>query len=262
VLPSAFLEPYIGYSSISMIETAGSSHYNSLQVAVNRRFTSNVQFGVNWTWSKAMGFNDDENGVLDALLPRSSDYGLASFDRTQIFKFNWVYDLPRPFHWTPAKVAFNDWQLSGVFSLVSGAPAAVTFTTTNALDITGSASQTPRPNLVCNPNISNPTFYTNFNTSCFQEPAVGTLGNEGKFAIRGPGINNWDLSLVKKFPTLEHVHLEFRCEAYNALNHSQFSALDTTAQFNAAGAQINKDLGAFTVARPPRVMQLALRATF
>ena len=263
-LPSAFLEPYIGYNAISMLETAASSHYNSLQVAVNRRFSKNVQFGANWTWSKAMDFNDDENGVLDALMPRNMAYGLASFDRTNIFKVNWVYDLPRPFRWTPAKVAFNDWHLSGVFSLMSGAPAAVSFATTNALDITGSSSQTPRPNLVCNPNISKGarTFYKNFDTSCFTEPAVGTFGNEGKFVMRGPGTNNWDLSLVKNFPSVERVHLEFRCEAYNTFNHPQFSALDTTAQFNASGTQINGDFGAFTAANRPRVVQLALRATF
>jgi len=44
-LSSAFLRPFVGYNSINMIETAASSHYNSLQVSVNRRFTNNVQFG-------------------------------------------------------------------------------------------------------------------------------------------------------------------------------------------------------------------------
>jgi hypothetical protein len=263
-LPSAFLRPFIGYNSINMIETAASSHYNSLQVSVNRRFTNNVQFGANWTWSKAMGFNDDENVVIDALMPVRSDYGLASFDRTHAFKFNWVYDLPSPFRMAPAKIALNGWQLSGILSLVSGAPAAVTFTTTNGVDITGTASQSPRPDVVGNPVIpkGDRTFYKNFDPTVFRLPAVGTFGNEGKFVMRGPGINNWDISLVKNFPIRERIKAQFRCEAYNALNHSQFAAMDTGARFDATGKQVNANLGAFTIARPPRVMQFLLRATF
>ena len=264
-LSSAFLEPYAGYGTISEIETAASSHYHGLQVSINRRFAKNVQLGANWTWSKAMGFNDDENVVLDALMPRNMDYGLDSFDRTHIFKFNWVYDLPQMFRSGPAKVALNDWHLSGIFSAMSGAPATVSFTTSNGLDITGSPSQTPRPNVVCNPYSSSGgawTFSRNFNTSCFQEPAVGTFGNEGKYVLRGPGTNNWDLSLFKNFPIVERVHMEFRFEAYNTFNHPQFSAIDTSAVFNAAGQQTNADFGAFTTANRPRVLQLGLRATF
>jgi hypothetical protein len=197
-------------------------------------------------------------------MPVRSDYGLASFDRTHAFKFNWVYDLPSPFRMAPAKIALNGWQLSGILSLVSGAPAAVSFTTTNGVDITGTASQSPRPDVIGNPVISkgDRTFYKNFDPTVFRLPAVGTFGNEGKFVMRGPGINNWDISLVKNFPIRERIKAQFRCEAYNSFNHSQFSAMDTVARFDATGKQVNLNLGSFTIARPPRVMQFLLRATF
>jgi hypothetical protein len=211
-----------------------------------------------------MGFNDDENGVLDALLPLRSDYGLASFDRTHAFKFNWVYDLPKHFRGGPAKWVLNGWQLSGIVSLVSGAPGTATFTTTTGIDITGSASQTPRPDVVGNPVLpkGDRTFNRNFDGSVFRLPAVGTLGNEGKFVFRGPGVNNWDSSLVKNIPFRERINGQLRWEVYNALNHSQFSALDTGARFDPSGKQVNANFSSFTVSRPPRVMQLLLRVIF
>ena len=54
----------------------------------------------------------------------------------------------------------------------------------------------------------------------------------------------------------------FRAEMYNAFNHTQFSALDSAARFDAAGRQINTRLAEFTTARSPRIIQLAIRATF
>ena len=71
----------------------------------------------------------------------------------------------------------------------------------------------------------------NFNTEAFRAPAVGTVGNAPKDVIRGPGRNNWDISVFKYF-TLpgEGVKLQFRGEFYNAFNHTQFSGVDTTAE--------------------------------
>jgi hypothetical protein len=176
---------------------------------------------------------------------------------------NWVYDLPNiPSHWAPAERIFNNWQFVGIASFVSGAPTTVTFTTTNGADITGTSSLGPRVNVVCSPKLSSPTFSQNFNTSCFQLPAVGTVGDAGKDTLRGPGINNFDLSLFKNFTIRERVHLSFRADAYNALNHTQFSAFNTAAQFSPSGQQVNTALGQYTTARNGRIGELSLRATF
>jgi hypothetical protein len=94
-------------------------------------------------------------------------------------------------------------------------------------------------------------------------PAVGTLGNAAKTLIRGPGIDNFDLAMFKNFYLRERLRLQFRVEAYNAFNHTQFSDLDTTARFNSAtGQQINSRFSEFTAARTPRRLQLALRLVF
>ena len=264
-LPSQFEEPIVGYGNIGIVEAASSSNYHSMQVSVNRRFARNLQFGASWTWSKTMDFNDGDGDSIVPLVPRSYYYGMASFDRTHALKINWLYDLPKVrLNWAPAQHILNNWQLAGIVSFVSGAPTTVSFTTTNGMDITGTSSLGPRVNVVCNPLLAkgDRTFYKNFNTSCFQLPAVGTFGNAARTELRGPGISNFDLSVFKNFTIRERLQVQFRCEAYNAFNHTQFSAFNTAAQFSPTGQQVNTNFGAYTAARNPRIGQLALKVTF
>jgi hypothetical protein len=186
---------------------------------------------------------------------------LASFDHTHVVKINYLWDIPAP-HWQSkiSRIALAGWQLSGITSFVSGAPLGVSFTQVTPTDITGSPTDGPRIEVTENPIIpkSQRTFYHNFNTSVFTLPAVGTVGNAAKTVIRGPGINNWDAAVFKNFSIHEPLRLQFRGELYNAFNHAQFTALDTTARFDASGNQVNSDFGAFTAAGNPRLIQLVL----
>jgi hypothetical protein len=265
-LPAAFLRPYPGFQSIGHIEWAGSSTYHSLQATANRRFARGLQFGAAWTWSKALDYNDNDNETISTLVsPRVWNYGLASFDRTHVLKLNWLWDVPRtPWRGGPLNWIFNDWRLSGITSFVSGAPLGAGFTQVAATDITGTPSQAARIVVLDNPVLpkSERTFSRNFRTDVFAAPAVGTIGNAAKTLIRGPGINNWDIAILKSFPVREPLRLQFRCEIYNAFNHTQFQNLDTTARFDAQGRQVNARLGEFTSARPARIMQFALRLSF
>jgi hypothetical protein len=121
-------------------------------------------------------------------------------------------------------------------------------------------------NVVGDPNIAkgSRTFGENFNPAAFALPAVGTLGNGGVGILRGPGINNWDLSMYKSWPwgKSEGRYVQLRTEFYNAFNHTQFSTLNTGAIFNPAGAEVNTQFGAFTAARDPRRIQFALKLVF
>ena len=97
----------------------------------------------------------------------------------------------------------------------------------------------------------------------FAPPAVGTFGNASKDVVRGPGINNWDISMFKNIPLpIERWRMQFRAESYNTFNHTQYSSFDTGARFDAQGRQVNTRLSEFTAARSPRRLQLALRLTF
>jgi hypothetical protein len=265
-LSAPFLRPVVGYNSIGMREWASSSNYHSLQVTANRRFARGVQFGGAWTWSKALDFNDTDFVAISTLLPvRMRQYGLAAFDRTHVLKANWLWDVPKgPWRAPALRTALNGWQMSGIASFVSGAPATVSFASSGGLDITGSPTDTPRIDVVGNPVLpkSERSFSSNFRTDVFRMPAVGTAGNAAKTLVRGPGINNWDVAMFKTFPVWEKVRLQFRWELYNAWNHTQFSAFDNAARFDNQGVQTNTRLSEYTAARNPRQMQFSLRLFF
>lgn len=266
-LPASFLRSYSGYNEINLREWAASSNYHSLQVSVNRRFARGLQLGGSWTWSKSMDYNSaDLATTVTPLVPvRIWNYGLSDFDRTHVAKINYLYDVPGPRRNHPVvKQALGGWQVSGITSFVSGAPVAVSLAQVSPVDITGSSSLSPRVDVVGNPVLpkSERTFSRNFRTDVFRMPAVGTTGNSARTVLRGPGINNFDIAILKNFAIREAMRLQFRCELYNAFNHTQFSAFDTTARFDAQGRQVNSRLGEFTAARLPRQMQLALRFFF
>src|SRR5262249_54860449 len=93
-----------------------------------------------------------------------------------------------------------------------------------------------------------------FNTEAFANPALGTFGNAARADIRGPGINNWDLSFSKRFHLRENVNLQFRAEFFNMFNLPQFSGVVTSLGAATFG-QVN-------AARDPRITQLGLRILF
>ena len=85
----------------------------------------------------------------------------------------------------------------------------------------------------------------------------------GSGSVRGPGITNWDVTMFKNFPLKgEKGSFQFRWEFYNVANHTQFSSMNTTATFNAAGVQTNAALSQATGARAARIMQGSLRFRF
>ncbi|MBI4909597.1 MAG: carboxypeptidase regulatory-like domain-containing protein [Acidobacteria bacterium] len=265
-LPASFLRSIVGYNDVLLREWAASSNYHSLQLTVNRRFTRGLQLGGSWTWSKSMDYNSTDLTTVSALVPvRIWNYGLSDFDRTHVAKINYLYDVPKPnANNVVSKQVFGGWQLSGITSFVSGAPVNAGYTFVAATDITGSASQGARINLLSDAVLpkSERTFSRNFRTEAFGPPAVGTIGTAGRYVMRGPGINNWDIAVLKNFAIREPMRLQFRWELYNAFNHTQFSAFDTAARFDAQGRQVNARFGEFTAARLPRQMQFALRFFF
>ncbi len=263
---AAFLRPRLGFNDITIREHAATSNYHSLQVSANRRFARGLQFGFAWTWSKAMDYVDSDGGGVASFVPvRVWNYGLAGFDRTHTVKINWLYDLPRaPWENIVSKAVLRGWQLSGITTFQSGAPAGVGYSLVTALDITGSPTEGSRIVVTGNPVLpkSQRTFNRFFRTDVFQPPAVGTWGNSAKTLFRGPGTNNWDISVFKNFAVREGMRFQFRCEAYNAFNHTQFSGVNASARFDAAGNQVNSIFGQMTGARSARLLQLALRFLF
>jgi hypothetical protein len=192
--------------------------------------------------------------------------GLASFDQTQILVVNYQYLIPglsKVWSNSFVKAVFDNWELSGISTFASGTPTAVSFTSTALPDVSGSTIAA-RINVIGNPNDAPHTFDQWFNTAAFAVPAKGTYGNAAINSFRGPGINNWDLTLMKniRLGKNEARNLRIKCEAYNVFNHTQFATVNTAARFDATGAQTNGQLGQVTSTRAPRVLQLSADLTF
>ena len=263
------LRPYPGYGNIAFVERNLSSNYNSLQATLNRRFAKGLEFGVAYTYSKAMDYGSDEraNTTTD-LFPFSRIYGKSTFDQTHILVANWQYDIPTFAHNRYLAAITRGWQISGVDSFASGTPFGITQTTTNGIDFLGGGggADAQRVDLTCNPNLGHydKTVDRFFNTSCIKMAGRGDIGNAPKDVVRGPGRSNFDTILFRNFNLgSERRILTFRWEVYNTFNHTQFNSIDTTARFNpTTGQQVNPTFGQALGAWPARQMQFSLRVRF
>ncbi len=267
-LPDNFLRPIKGYGDINLQEFTGTSNYNSLQISANRRFTHGFQFGLAYTWSKALGVaNDDYTGISPYFSPRTRNYGPLGFDRRHVFVLNYIYDLPqvgarlgvKPLGWI-----LDNWQISGITTFMSGAPFTPGFSTTDGQDITGS-SEGARITVVGNPRLSKSekTFYRTFNTDVFRRTPKGDFGNGGVNYLYGPGVNNWDIAISKRIPLYSETRfIQFRTELFNAWNHTQFSGQDSGFRFDPQGVNQNPNVGAYNGARDPRIIQFSLKVYF
>jgi hypothetical protein len=279
-LPDNFLRPYKGYGDINYIEFASNSNYHALQAQANRRVSTSLAFGVAYTWSKALNLVDGNNNNINPFIdPRIRNYGKAGFDRTHNLTINYVYRLPGlSKYWDNgfSRQAFDGWELTGIASFISGAPLGFSYSTVQGTDLVGGSGGgvDTRVVLVGDPNLpkGDRTFLRYFNTSVLQAPtkANNGIGNAPKDPIRGPGTNNWDISLFKTFNLAPEgrVRLQYRLELYNAFNHTQFTGVDTAARFDLSkqpgdpAYQVNGTLGQFTTAANARRIVMGLKLNF
>jgi hypothetical protein len=107
---------------------------------VNRRFSKGILFGLAYTWSKALGYADDETQQVSNLAnysPRSFNYGTLGFDHTHIFKGSWTWDVPKASGiWNSrlSRAVLDDWKFSGIMTYQSGVPMGITIGTITAIN--------------------------------------------------------------------------------------------------------------------------------
>jgi hypothetical protein len=256
-----------------------------LQVFFNQRITHGVQFQAAYTFSKNLSdtINQDTEAstlpIQNAFNTRS-ERALANQDQTHSFVMNYIWQLPFFEHSSSAfrKNAFGGWQFVGITTFRSGTPQNICLDS----DIAGTGDglgvyECQRPDQVGNPNLSRDkrTVAQYFNVNTFVQPQLGTFGNATRNVVRGPGINNWDLSVFKDFiiPWFgrhqgwladENATLQFRTEFFNAWNHTQFSSINTVFQTQGAGMPSGSStgFGQVSAAHDPREIQFALKLLF
>lgn len=258
------LRPYPQYTTVSLYRNnVGTTHYHGAYLKLERRFSHGLSYLISYTRSR---LTDDASSVFDAsiLAGPVANYPVAdSFNRRlerdystgdipQVFAASGVWALPsRAGGWRGALA--NGWTLSGVLTLQSGVPVAVT-QATNHNAFAGFGTQ--RPNLVGDPRLppAERSVSRWFNTAAFATAPQFTLGSSSRNPVRGPAYRNVDVAVVRRVPLAAGPALEARVEAFNLTNTPAFGAPN--------GVLGSAAFGTITTAGDPRVIQLAVKLLF
>ena len=251
------VRPYLGYAGINEYFNGVNSNYNSLQVSLRTQMWHGLTVQTSYTWSHALDYNDGDvpGNIAQNPYDWKLEYASAGYDRRQILVLSYVYNLPilarshGLLHTT-----LGGWILSGILTSESGTPVDTSYT--GDPDALGGTNY--RPNVVGNPDSGPGSQLEWFNTTAFAPIVVGTYGTAGRNVIHGPGLTDLDTSLFKDFNGIlwgrESSRLEIRGEFYNALNHTQWTSLNT--QYGSS------EFGQITGTRDPRTIQLGVKLYF
>jgi len=225
------------------------SKYNALQVNLSKRLSHSFAIQGAYTYSKntdqgSATFSDNEflntAGPSYAFLPNLQN-GVSDFNITQNFVLNGTWNIPvsESLHGAPRAI-LHGWELGNILTLHSGVPFTVKVNsdiafTGNSRVNSSAGGQRPNfnPGPGCSTNPVNPGQPSNYiNLNCFSLPALGTLGNLGRNTLRGPDFADLDFSLFRNIALhQEKYKLQFRVEAFNILNHTNFG-VQTTGIFS------------------------------
>jgi hypothetical protein len=221
--------PFANFSSGSYANSTNEwSNYNALQVRVDKRYSQGLQFTVNYTYSRTLDIfsaiasseSEGPNLVQNGNNLRG-DYGPAGTDEPQKLVATALYQVPigknQKYNFGKLNWLLGGWNASGIYNVGSGLPYSV-LAGSNAVQEGSSKLRA---------NVLGPVTYPKsplewFNTADFQSPVIqlGSFGNSGKGIIRGPHMEQLDLSFMKNFPFTERLTLQARADIFNAFSYS------------------------------------------
>jgi hypothetical protein len=278
--PGVGLHPQFG--SNLYITNKGYSNYNGLLVTLHKKYSHGLQFDVNYTWShsidnisapanQAFGSNGAGGIICDAINLQSCR-GNSDFDVRHVITSDFIYQLPfgsgRYFASDVPKWAdevIGGWQVSGILNWRTGL-AFQTVTSSfpisfanNVPAIFNGDNSAISTNVHLDPNtgqiqmFADPTAAIN----AFSFPTGLEAGSRNN--LRGPHFSNVDFGVAKRFQIRENIGLQFRADAFNVFNHTNFALPGVAAT---ADISDPSSFGVITGAAAPRVLQLALRLEF
>jgi carboxypeptidase family protein len=258
--------PYPGFTTINLANNEANAHYNALQVDLNSQVGKDLQLRAFYTLSRTIdpttagSGGGDLGGVSNPYAGWVYDVGPSGYDRTHNALVNFIYDIPVFRHNSSrlVKSTIGGWQVSGIVTMESGTPINIGISGGQGGNFVGGSNR---------PDLTGTISYTHtvlagqqriqyFDPSAFSLPALGAWGSLGHNALRGPGRDNWNLSLFKSFTFNEArgSRLELRLETFNTWNHTQFNGTDNTLG--------DSRFGQFTSAFDPRILQLGGKLYF
>lgn len=266
--------PYRNFTTIEEAFAGGFGSYHALQLKVEKRYSTGLYFINSFTWSKAIdnapghleNYNGD-NSRINIANP-GLERGLSSYNQPFNNTTSIVYDLPfgrgRRFNIgnRGLDLLAGGWGLNVISTMTSGLPINIGYSPT----IQGQVSPllTPRPNLIGQDLLLPENQRTGarwLNVGAFSIPSyTQPFGNAGRNLAKGPFFQQVDFGLHKNFALWsESSHIEFRAEAFNLLNKSNFTPY---SGFNTTYAPGSTSFGVFTQTFPARQVQLALKLVF
>jgi hypothetical protein len=244
----------------------GISNYNALTARLTKKFSDGLSALFSYTYSKEMDFNGGDSSEFTLLQNANdpmADYSVGDFDVPQRLVISPVWQLPLGSgqHFLNRKGVVNGlaggWELSSILTFQSGYPFGVY----SPQDFSNTGSASPRPDRICNG--AGPQEVSEwFNTGCFTTAPLATalangtptFGNSGRNILWGPGLADWDVSLIKRTQLTERYGLEFRAEFFNFLNRPNFGPPDSGVG--------DSTYGYVTSAGTPRDIQFGLKLEF
>jgi Carboxypeptidase regulatory-like domain/TonB-dependent Receptor Plug Domain len=267
-IPLANRRPISGFADITYAFNGGKSRYKALQTKfewrMSRDFTLLNSLTLSQTKDNGSQSLENANGNFPA--PQDfhnldADFGLSEYNQPYNNTTSFVWGLPFGRNSSPLMTALiGGWQLAGINRITAGEPVTLTYTAGATFVVSGIAqdfrgANNYRANVTCDPMASGAdrTITNWFNKSCVAAPADPSqpFGNAGRNSVRGPNFWQIDLAASKTFPVAGPVKFEFRLEAFNLFNHTNFRAPNGN---RSAGA-----FGTITSTYDPRQLQLGFK---
>jgi Carboxypeptidase regulatory-like domain len=251
------------YGENTADESVANSNYNALESTLRYR-RNGSQFLLSYAYAKSIDQGSNIGEQLNPIDPRQSRT-ISAWDQKHTFVVSYTWAIPVETAFRRSNRLTTEWTLSGTTRFATGFPVTLYDNSDNSL--LGTLGNGANNYLLDTPQhlLGSLKINTNgrngrpaFNTSLFPEEQIGQLGNAKRRVFYGPGINNFDLTLQKDVRLTEARSLEFRAEAFNAFNHTQFygpasvdGQVDDTQNF-----------GHIVSAAAPRLVQLVAKFNF
>jgi hypothetical protein len=275
-----YFRNYPQFTQVVQGTNSGRSSYDSLQVSLHRSAGA-LQFTANYTWSKSIdNISAEGNGFSTPI----DSYNLAlnrarsDFDRPHSLNISAFYTIPfgkgQQFGSNMPRLldtTIGGWQLGALQIAQSGQPFSV-----NSQRLTVAVSGNPAAGAYANyagtdRTIGNVTkrgdgayYFSPSEVALFSYPDAFQVGNSGRNVFRNPSFFETDASLVKRFRITEKHTVQFRAEAYNLFNHTNFGLAAANLNINtpASFGKFSQTLGTQSGSGSSRTMQLAMRYDF
>jgi hypothetical protein len=267
------------FADITNQITDANSNYHSLQVGVTKRFSSELAMTHAYTWGHSIDNKSGIRGTQSRIDNARADRGNSEMDVrhryvvTYLYEFPWMKNQDGALGWI-----LGGWGVSGITTFQTGLAFDITEATDRCLCSSGgqrpdyiggtvrsfdprsTSAVSDRPNSWFDgtgggtPTADTSPYFRRVGSAASYEAGAGRFGTFGRNVFHGPGLNNWDFAVSKRFKIRESHQVQFRAEFFNLFNHTQFN------NPNSSIASVN--FGRITTTREPRLLQFSLKYDF